>query len=102
MDIEKDLKIIERVVREKNDENWEFRSFLKRHDYEIEKLDAIAHRITDEVWAHIDCTQYGNCCLMIDCRTTAVRETYVTLPFHTRRSSWDWLYDDEDPIQQNS
>jgi hypothetical protein len=36
MNIEKDLKIIERVAREKNDENWEFRSFLKRHDYEID------------------------------------------------------------------
>ncbi len=62
MDIEKDLKIIARVAREKNDENWEFRAFLKRHDYEIEKLDAIVHRITDEVCAQIDCTECGNCC----------------------------------------
>ena len=62
MGIEKDLKIIERVGREKDDENWEFRSFLKRHDYEIEKLDAIVHRINDDVCAQIDCTQCGNCC----------------------------------------
>jgi hypothetical protein len=43
MDIEKDLKIIERVGREKDEENWEFRSFLKRHDNENEKL-------IDELW----------------------------------------------------
>ena len=62
MEIEKDLKIIESVAREKDDENWEFRSFLKQHDYGIDKLDAIVHRITDEVSAKIDCTQCGNCC----------------------------------------
>ena len=62
MDVEKDLKIIEKVAREKNDENWEFCSFLKQHDNEIDKLDAIVHRITDEVCAQIDCTQCGNCC----------------------------------------
>ena len=61
MEIEKDLKIIESVAREKDDENWEFRSFLKQHDYGIDKLDAIVHRITDEVSAQIDCTQCGNC-----------------------------------------
>jgi len=54
MDIEKDLKFIERSGREKDDENWEFRSFLKRHDYEIEELDAIVHRINAEVCAQID------------------------------------------------
>ena len=62
MDIIKDLKIIEKVAREKNDENWEFRSFLKQLDIEIEKLDAIVHRIKDEVCAQIDCTQCANCC----------------------------------------
>ncbi len=38
MEIEKDLKIIGRVAREKEEENREFRSFLKRHDYGIDKL----------------------------------------------------------------
>jgi hypothetical protein len=46
MDIEKDLKIIERIGRAKDEENWEFRSFLKRHDNENEKL-------KDELW-HYD------------------------------------------------
>ncbi len=47
MEIEKDLKIIGRVAREKEAENWEFRSFLKRHDFEIDKLVRFAHNWND-------------------------------------------------------
>lgn len=43
-------------------ENWKFRAFLKQLDIEIEELDSIVHRITDEVSAKIDCTECGNCC----------------------------------------
>jgi hypothetical protein len=51
MDIEKDLKIIERVALEKNDGNWEFLSFLKRHDYEI--VFNVYEKLKDELW-HYD------------------------------------------------
>jgi predicted hydrolase (HD superfamily) len=60
MDIQGDLRIIDRVAIEKEEENWKFRSFLKQFDYEIDKLDAIEHQITDEVSARIDCTDVGN------------------------------------------
>jgi Fe-S-cluster containining protein len=62
MDIEKDLHTIERVAKEKEEENWEFRSFLKQLDIEIEKLDAIVRQVTAEVTSQIDCTECGNCC----------------------------------------
>ncbi|MFQ5707232.1 MAG: YkgJ family cysteine cluster protein [bacterium] len=62
MEIETDLKAIERMAEEKEKENWKFRGFLKQLDIEIEELDAIVHRINDEVIAQIDCTECGNCC----------------------------------------
>ena len=62
MDIGKGLHIIERVAKEKEEENWKFRSFLKQLDIEVEKLDAIAHQITADVTSQIDCTECGNCC----------------------------------------
>jgi len=62
MDIEKNLHIIDRIAREKEEENWKFRSFLKQLDIDIEKLDAIVHQITTEVTSQIDCTECGNCC----------------------------------------
>ncbi|MFQ5649965.1 MAG: YkgJ family cysteine cluster protein [bacterium] len=62
MTIEKNLKTIERIGKERKDENWEFRSFLKQLDMEINEIDAIVHRITDEVSSQIDCTECGNCC----------------------------------------
>ena len=43
MYIQGDLRIIDRVAIEKEEENWKFRSFLKQFDYEIDKLDAIEH-----------------------------------------------------------
>lgn len=62
MEIQTDLKTIERMAIQREEENWKFRAFLKQLDIEIEELDAIVHRITDEVSAQIDCTECGNCC----------------------------------------
>jgi Fe-S-cluster containining protein len=65
MGIEKDLKTIERIAKEKEEENWKFRTFLKNLDIEIEELDSVVHRITDEVTEQIDCTECGNCCKLV-------------------------------------
>ncbi len=42
------------------DENIDFRMFLKEQD--PDKVDRIVHRINKEVTAQIDCRQCGNCC----------------------------------------
>ena len=42
-----DLKEIEKIAEEKEDENWEFRSFLKSYDIEIEELDSIESKSFD-------------------------------------------------------
>ena len=62
MIVETDLKKIKKVTEKKRDENWEFRSFLKGYDIEIEELDSIVHGLFEEVSRQIDCTTCGNCC----------------------------------------
>ena len=62
MKIETDLKKIKETAQEKEDENWEFRSFLKGYDIEVEELDSIVHRLFELVSMEIDCTTCGNCC----------------------------------------
>ena len=65
MKIEMDLKRIKKLAAALDDENWEFRTFLKGLDLDSAELDAIVHRINDEVSAQIDCTQCANCCKVV-------------------------------------
>jgi Fe-S-cluster containining protein len=60
-----DLKHIEEMAKEKEEENWAFRSFLKQHDMAGKELDALVHQITDEISSQIDCTKCANCCKQI-------------------------------------
>ena len=60
--METDLNNIKKISKEKWDENWEFRSFLKGYDISMEKLDAIVHKLYHQVSSRIDCTQCANCC----------------------------------------
>lgn len=62
MKIETDLKYIAKIAKQKDDENWEFRSFLKAHDMDDAELDAIVRRLNEQITAQIDCTECGNCC----------------------------------------
>jgi Fe-S-cluster containining protein len=65
MYIETDLRRIEELARRREDENWEFRSFLKASDLESEELDAIVRDLYTEVAAAIDCRACANCCRII-------------------------------------
>ncbi|MDH4205344.1 MAG: YkgJ family cysteine cluster protein [Desulfobacteraceae bacterium] len=60
--METNLKKIEKTSKIKNDENWEFRSFLKGCDISLEDLDSIVHELFDYVSSEIDCTKCANCC----------------------------------------
>jgi hypothetical protein len=62
MKMETDPKIIERLAREREEENWEFRRFLKDLPIEDEELDALVHRHFEEVSSHVDCCACANCC----------------------------------------
>ena len=63
MRVETDLGSVLRLAKECDDENWEFRTFLKRCDED--DVDTRVHRILDEVKAQIDCTACGNCCAVM-------------------------------------
>ena len=43
MKVETDLKKIKEIAQKKEDENWEFRSFLKGYDIKVEELDSITN-----------------------------------------------------------
>lgn len=60
--IETDLEKIQKLAEQREEENWEFRSFLKGCDYSLKKIDKIAHGLTQEISSRIDCAKCGNCC----------------------------------------
>lgn len=60
--LEIDLETIQKLAKQREKENWEFRSFLKGSDYPSEKIDEIVHGLVQEVSSRIDCTKCGNCC----------------------------------------
>lgn len=65
MEIEIDLNYIEKMARERADENWEFRTFLKQLDMASKKIDALVHQLNQAVSLQIDCTKCANCCSQI-------------------------------------
>jgi Fe-S-cluster containining protein len=64
MEIELDLNIIKRNSEIREEENFEFRSFLKGQD--SGKIDEIVHQLYEEVLEHIDCTKCANCCIELE------------------------------------
>ncbi|GAI19918.1 unnamed protein product, partial [marine sediment metagenome] len=52
--METDLSKIRKLSKEKEDENWEFRSFLKGCDIAEEKIDSIVHKLYQKVSSEID------------------------------------------------
>ena len=60
--IETDVNRIKRLSKQKEDENWDFRSFLKWCGTPSEEIDSIVHRLYQEVSSQIDCRTCANCC----------------------------------------
>lgn len=62
MKLQTDPKLVEGLAKEREDQNWRFRSFLKGIDLEVEEVDAIVHKHYEAVSRQIDCCACGNCC----------------------------------------
>ncbi|MFO7945056.1 MAG: YkgJ family cysteine cluster protein [Anaerolineales bacterium] len=60
-----DPQRINKLAQEKEDENWEFRAFLKGIDMRSEELDALVHGLYRDISSRIDCLECGNCCRSI-------------------------------------
>lgn len=62
--METDLSRIRALSQEHDDENWEFRSWLKQnapHD-----IDGVVKALSQKYFALIDCTQCANCCRSLE------------------------------------
>lgn len=60
--METDLNRIKQLSEKKEDENWQFRAFLKRSDTPLERIDRMVHRLYERVSSQIDCERCANCC----------------------------------------
>jgi len=60
--METDISKIKELAEEKDEENWEFRTFLKMCDIRSRKIDRIVRRLYKKVSSEIDCTACANCC----------------------------------------
>ncbi|MGC1686059.1 MAG: YkgJ family cysteine cluster protein [Candidatus Acidiferrales bacterium] len=57
---ETDLSRIQQLSQERDDENWEFRSWLKQ--YAPDDIDSLVKSLSQKYFVLIDCTQCANCC----------------------------------------
>jgi len=61
--MEVDAKNVRLLADQADDENFEFRRFLKWQDaLSDEELDELVWETTRRIWAGFDCTTCGNCC----------------------------------------
>ena len=68
MEVIKDPQQVERLARQRVDENWDFRAWIKGHGPDDDELNKLVQELAAEAWAEIDCTLCANCC-----RTTNTR-----------------------------
>ncbi len=59
MEIITDLKYIKEMSRKREEENWEFRAFLKQIDMASKEMDALIHQITEKVTSQGDNFDWG-------------------------------------------
>lgn len=58
--LETDIPKIKALSKGKENENWEFRSFLKECDITPEDIDEIVHELYEQISSEINCTTCGN------------------------------------------
>lgn len=71
MILETNLERIRELAEEREEENWRFRTFLKRSERNI---DVVVHRLVNEIVEQIDCRVCANCCIQL---RPDVDEAYV-------------------------
>jgi Fe-S-cluster containining protein len=58
--IQTDVSVIKQLSQEHEDENWDFRSWLKQNA--PDNIDGIVQALSQKYFALIDCKQCANCC----------------------------------------
>src|ERR1039458_2922055 len=83
-----DLVQIARIGRQKRDENFRFRAYLKNHRHSDRRL----RRFGEEMQSQIDCTQCANCCRVTE---TEITERDIEKPSKVRGLKFhEFLRDD--------
>jgi len=83
-----DLDTIRRRTEQAEDENINFRIFLKfKCSWSDKRLDAFVHELVREVTAQIDCTQCAHCCRALE--ISLCTEDLVRLAVHLEREVSD-------------
>ena len=58
-----DYNNLEKLAKEKEDENWKFRSFLKFYDeLSDDELDKLVSKLASKYKSKVECTSCGRCC----------------------------------------
>jgi len=58
-----DPRKVERLAEDREDENWDFRGWIKRdYGFDDHQLMSVVRELTDKITPQIDCTQCANCC----------------------------------------
>jgi uncharacterized protein len=111
------------LARQKEDENWRFRDFLKhRCRLSTKQLDTKVFQITERVWSQIDCTTCANCCKHIrptlseedidrlTARLGVTRDTFIETylepaegdnPWHTKSIPCPFLKDNKCTVYED-
>ncbi len=94
---------LENLARQKEDENWAFRRFLKFYDELSDKqIDNLVYEITDSVAADIECTSCGRCCRQLKPTLTAkdqerlAKELNITIN-QLQGRYLEYVQDDDEP-----
>ena len=90
MHIETDLDVIAVAAEQKEEENENFKSFLRLCNGTV--IDALVHSLNTHIEPQIDCTQCGNCCkgLMINVEDKEANE--LSRHLHLEREAFDNKY----------
>ena len=62
MKLEINLPKIKKLARQRKEENWDFRCYLRELPTTIRKIDETVQTVYGEVCRKIDCTECANCC----------------------------------------
>ena len=60
--VETDISKVKELSKRKENENWEFRAFLKESDISSEETDRIVKELYAAISLKIDCAKCANCC----------------------------------------
>ncbi len=98
MKLELDPEKIKRISKEKEGENWSFRSFLKTCEIHDKTVDRTVKKFNQKVKSKVDCRQCANCCLesVPIVSESDIPKIAAKLKISNEQFKQDYLVEDED------